>query len=107
MILARVVGTVVSTRKEEKIQGIKFLLLEKIDPATLKGKGDYLVAMDSVGAGKDEIVFYVSGSSARMTAVTEGKPSDAAIVAIVDEIELEGRLVYQKDAVASRNDNAE
>lgn len=101
MILARVVGTVVSTRKEEKLQGIKFLLLEKIDPSTLKGKGEYLVAMDSVGAGKGEIVFYVAGSSARMTTVTEGKPSDAAIVAIVDEIELEGKLVYQKDAINS------
>lgn len=99
MILARVVGTVVSTRKEEKIKGIKFLLLEKIDPVTLQGKGDYLVAMDCVGAGKGEIVFYVSGSSARMTAVTEGKPSDAAIVAIVDEIEIDGKVVYQKDAV--------
>lgn len=99
MILARVVGTVVSTRKEEKITGIKFLLLEKIDPVTLQGKGDYLVAMDCVGAGKGEIVFYVSGSSARMTAVTEGKPSDAAIVAIVDEIEVDGKVVYQKDAV--------
>lgn len=99
MILARVVGTVVSTRKEEKIKGIKFLLLEKIDPVTLQGKGDYLVAMDCVGAGKGEIVFYVSGSSARMTAVTEGKPSDAAIVAIVDEIEVDGKIVYQKDAV--------
>lgn len=99
MILARVVGTVVSTRKEEKIKGIKFLLLEKIDPVTLQGKGDYLVAMDCVGAGKGEIVFYVSGSSARMTAVTEGKPSDAAIVAIVDAIEVDGKVVYQKDAV--------
>lgn len=99
MILARVVGTVVSTRKEEKIKGIKFLLLEKIDPVTLQGKGDYLVAMDCVGAGKGEIVFYVSGSSARMTAITEGRPSDAAIVAIVDEIEVDGKVVYQKDAV--------
>ncbi|WP_017873727.1 EutN/CcmL family microcompartment protein [Candidatus Caldatribacterium saccharofermentans] len=101
MILARVVGTVVSTRKEEKIKGIKFLLLEKIDPVTLQGKGDYLVAMDCVGAGKGEIVFYVSGSSARMTAITEGKPSDAAIVAIVDEIEVDGKVVYQKDAVVT------
>ncbi len=99
MILARVVGTVVSTRKEDKIEGIKFLLLEKIDPTTLEGKKDYLVAMDCVGAGKGEIVFYVSGSSARMTAVTEGRPSDAAIVAIVDQIELDGKLVYQKDTV--------
>jgi microcompartment protein CcmK/EutM len=101
MILARVVGTVVSTRKEERIKGIKFLLLEKIDPSTLQGKGDYVVAMDSVGAGKGEVVFYVSGSSARMTGVTEGRPADATIVAIVDEIEIEGRIVYQKDAVTT------
>ncbi len=101
MILARVVGTVVSTRKEERIKGIKFLLLEKIDPSTLQGKGDYVVAMDSVGAGKGEIVFYVSGSSARMTGVTEGKPADTTIVAIVDEIEIDGKIVYQKDAVVT------
>ncbi|MBN2049736.1 MAG: EutN/CcmL family microcompartment protein [Spirochaetales bacterium] len=97
MVLAKVVGTVVSTSKEPKLEGIKFLLLEKIDPVTLKGKGDYLVAMDAVGAGEGEIVFYVSGSSSRMTGVTEGKPSDAAITAIVDSIDLNGKRVFQKD----------
>jgi microcompartment protein CcmK/EutM len=101
MILARVIGTVVSTRKEEKIEGIKFLLLEKLDPRTMRGKGDYLVAMDAVGAGMNEVVFYVAGSSSRMTAVTEGRPSDATITAIVDEIEIQGKLVYQKDALNS------
>jgi len=97
MQLARVTGTVVSTRKEQRIEGIKFLLLEKIDAATLEGKRDFVVAMDSVGAGVGEVVFYASGSSSRMTAVTDGKPSDAAIIAIVDSIDLEGELVYQKD----------
>lgn len=97
MVLARVVGTVVSTRKEEKIEGIKFLLLEKIDPASMKGKKEYLVAMDSVGAGLGEVVFYAAGSSSRMTAVTQGRPSDATITAIVDVIEMEGSLVYHKD----------
>ncbi len=97
MVLAKVVGTVVSTSKEPRIEGIKFLLLEKIDPATMDGKEDYVVAMDSVGAGLGEIVFYVSGSSSRMTRVTEGKPSDAAIVAIVDNIDLKGQPVYRKD----------
>ena len=97
MILAKVIGNVVSTRKEPKIEGIKFLLLEKINPTTLQGSGDYLVAMDSVGAGVGEVVFYVAGSSSRMTAVTEGKPSDATIVAIVDAIEISGSYVYQKD----------
>ena len=97
MQLARVTGTVVSTRKEQRIEGIKFLLLEKIDAATLEGKRDYVVAMDSVGAGVGEVVFYASGSSSRMTTVTDGKPSDAAIIAIVDSIDLNGELVYQKD----------
>jgi microcompartment protein CcmK/EutM len=54
--------------------------------------------MDAVGAGLGEVVFYVAGSSARMTAVTDGRPSDAAITAIVDTVELGGKAVYQKDA---------
>jgi microcompartment protein CcmK/EutM len=98
MLLARVIGTVVCTRKEPKIEGIKFLLLEKLDAATMQGKKDYVVAMDTVGAGLGEVVFYVAGSSARMTAVTDGRPSDASITAIVDTVELGGRPVYQKDA---------
>jgi ethanolamine utilization protein EutN len=97
MILARVVGTVVSSQKAQKIEGIKFLLLEKIDPVTMKGKGDFVVSMDSVGAGAGEIVFYVSGSSARYTNVTEGKPSDSAIIAIVDYIEKDGVYTYEKN----------
>lgn len=98
MQLAVVVGTVVSTAKEPRLEGIKLLLLDKLDPATMKGKGDYVVAMDGVDAGVGEVVFYVSGSSSRMTQVTQGKPSDAAIVGIVDVIDLEGRQVYRKDA---------
>ena len=97
MILAKVVGTVVSTRKEPKIEGIKFLLLEKINPSNLQGKGDYLVAMDSVGAGLGEVVFFVAGSSSRMTTTTEGKPSDATIISIVDSIDINGEYVYRKD----------
>ena len=97
MILAKVVGTVVSTRKEPKIEGIKFLLLEKIDPSNMQGKGDYLVAMDSVGAGLGEVVFFVAGSSSRMTDTTKGKPSDATIISIVDSIDINGEYVYRKD----------
>jgi microcompartment protein CcmK/EutM len=97
VVLARVTGTVVATRKEPRIEGIKLLLLERLDPPTMSGKGDYVVAMDSVGAGVGEVVFYVAGSSSRMTAVTDGKPSDAAIIAIVDAVELGGELVYRKD----------
>ena len=97
MVLARVAGTVVATRKEPRLEGLTLLLLERLDPANMAGKGEYLVAMDSVGAGVGEVVFYVAGSSARMTAATDGKPSDAAIIAIVDAVELDGALVYRKD----------
>jgi len=96
MVLARVKGTVVSTHKSPLLQGLKLLLLEKIDPVTLKGKGDFAVAIDSVGANAGEIVFYVTGSSARMTDATKGKPSDATIIAIVDAIEKDGAFTYQK-----------
>jgi len=97
MILARVVGTIVSSQKAQKIEGIKLLLLEKIDPVTLKGKNDFVVSMDSVGAGEGEIVFYVSGSSARYTEVTQGRPTDSSVIAIVDRIEKDGNYTYQKN----------
>ncbi|MGA2379015.1 MAG: EutN/CcmL family microcompartment protein, partial [Spirochaetia bacterium] len=76
------------------------LLLEKVDAVTLKGKGDYVVGIDSVGANAGEIVFYVTGSSARMTETTKGKPSDATIIAIVDVIEKDGVLTYEKSREA-------
>jgi len=98
MVLARVKGTVVSTHKSEHLGGLTLLLLEKIDPATLKGKNDFVVGIDSVGANAGEIVFYVTGSSARMTDATKGKPSDATIIAIVDQIEKDGAVTYTKNA---------
>jgi microcompartment protein CcmK/EutM len=98
MVLARVKGTVVSTHKSPSMEGLRLLLLEKIDAVTLKGKADYVVGIDSVGANAGEIVFYVTGSSARMTDTTKGKPSDATIIAIVDLIEKDGALVYDKSA---------
>ncbi|MDA3905613.1 MAG: EutN/CcmL family microcompartment protein [Bacteroidales bacterium] len=97
MILARVTGTIVASQKAAKMEGIKLLLLEKIDPITLKGKNDFVVAMDGVGAGKNEIVFYVSGSSARLAEITLGLPTDATAVAIVDVIEQNGNFTYQKN----------
>ena len=96
MVLARVKGTVVATHKPESMKGMRFLLLEKLDPVSLKGKGDYVVGIDSVGANAGEVVFYVTGSSARMTDTTKGKPSDATVIAIVDAIEMDGELTYSK-----------
>jgi len=96
MVLARVKGTVVSTHKPSTMEGMRFLLLERIDAVTLSGKGEYVVCIDGVGANVGEVVFYVTGSSARMTDTTKGKPSDATIIAIVDSIEKDGALTYQK-----------
>jgi microcompartment protein CcmK/EutM len=96
MVLARVKGTVVSTHKPSSMEGLRLLLLEKVDAVTLQGKGDFVVGIDSVGANPGEIVFYVTGSSARMTDTTKGKPSDATIIAIVDAIEKDGALTYDK-----------
>ena len=103
MVLARVKGTVVATHKSPLMGGLTLLLLEKIDPVTLKGKGDFVVGIDSVGANAGEIVFYVTGSSARMTDATKGKPSDATIIAIVDAIEKDGMLTYDKAAVTEQS----
>jgi len=96
MILAKVVGTVVSNHKNDKMEGKKLLLLEKIDAVTLKGKNDFIIAIDSVGAGVNEIVMYVSGSSARYTTETEGIPTDSTIIAIIDIIEKDGKISYKK-----------
>ena len=96
MVLGRVTGQVVSTHKEKLLEGITFLVVEKIDPRTLKGTGDFVIAMDAVGAGEGEVVFYVSGSSARMTEVTNGRPSDATITAIVESIDIAGATTYKK-----------
>jgi microcompartment protein CcmK/EutM len=100
MVLARVKGTVVSTHKPSTMEGMRFLLLEKIDAVTLAGKGEYVVGIDGVGANVGEVVFYVTGSSARMTDTTKGKPSDATIIAIVDSIEKDGSFTYQKAEAA-------
>jgi microcompartment protein CcmK/EutM len=96
MVLAKVVGTVVSTAKASQLDSLKLLLIEKITIPDLKGTKDYLVALDAVGANVGEYVFYVTGSSARMTDVSKGKPADATITAIIDSIDLEGAPVYQK-----------
>ena len=96
MVLARVKGTVVATHKSATMEGLKLLLLERIDAVSLKGKGEYVVGIDSVGANVGEVVFYVTGSSARMTDTTKGKPSDATVIAIVDAIEKDGTLTYGK-----------
>ncbi|MFP4066914.1 MAG: EutN/CcmL family microcompartment protein [Spirochaetota bacterium] len=96
MTLGKVAGTVVSTNKEPLLEGIRFLVVEKVRYPDMSGTGDYLVAMDAVGAGVGELVMVVAGSSSRLTEVTKDRPADATITAIVDEVDLEGATVYRK-----------
>jgi microcompartment protein CcmK/EutM len=96
MLIARVSGTIVATQKSENLNGMRLLLLEKLDVATMKGKNDFLVALDAVGANVGEVVFYVTGSSARLTDTSKGKPTDSTITGIIDNIEREGQLIYRK-----------
>ena len=95
MQMGIVVGTVVSTRKDPEISGLKFLIVKGCD---FDGKptGSSVVAVDSVGAGVGEIVLYASGSSARQTELTKDRPVDAVIMAIVDQVEVEGKLTWVK-----------
>jgi microcompartment protein CcmK/EutM len=95
MLLAKVIGTVVSSRKDPNISGFKLLMLRQMDPETLE-EGSVVVAVDAVGAGVDEYVLYASGSSARQTEVTRNKPCDAVVMAIVDEWAIDGEQRYEK-----------
>ncbi len=91
MKMGRVVGSVVATRKDEKLQGLKLLVVRNLD-LELDLEGGYVVAADAVGAGAGEVVLYATGSSARQTEMTDGRPVDAVIMAIVDEYDVGGAL---------------
>ncbi len=95
MLLGKVVGTVVSTRKEPTLDGSRFLLVRGVDPEG-KATGSLVVAVDAMGAGVGEVVMYASGSSARQTELTKDRPVDAVIMAIVDQVEVEGKLTWEK-----------
>ena len=95
MKLAKVLGTVVATQKDPKLQGLRFLMLGVVD-ADGKPAGGSVVAVDGVGAGEGEMVLFASGSSARQTGPTENRPVDAVVMAIVDSWEVEGKEKYRK-----------
>lgn len=102
MYAAKVIGTVVCTRKDEKINGLKMQVVQPINLLTLQEEGKPAVAIDVVGAGLSEVVLIVGGSSARQTAVTANMPVDATIMAIIDSIDIGGNKVfdkYQKEAL--------
>ena len=95
MHLGRVAGTLVASRKEALMSGMKFLVVKQIDEDNAD-TGTYVVAVDAVGAGPGEIVLYASGSSARQTELTRDKPCDAVIMAIVDSWDVGGDVRYHK-----------
>jgi microcompartment protein CcmK/EutM len=102
LIVGEVVGTIVASRKEEALEGLKFQIIriEDMDPESggLKPTGHYLVAADAVGAGHGETVLCSQGSSARLTDKTKDRPIDAVIMGIIDTIEIEGEKIFEKYA---------
>jgi microcompartment protein CcmK/EutM len=95
MLLGRVTGTLVASRKDEGLTGQTFLLVRQLD---LDGAetGGGVVAVDTVGAGEGDVVLWASGSSARQTELTRDRPCDAVVMAIVDSWEIGGELRYRK-----------
>lgn len=98
MQMGKVIGTVVSTRKDEKIEGLKLQMVRYVD---IDGKptSGLVTAVDSVGAGVGEIVLVAAGSSARQTEITKDRPVDAIIMAIVDILEIGGEKKYVKEGI--------
>lgn len=97
MILGKVIGTVVCTQKDASLGGKKMLLVQPVNAATLKNESTPVVALDAVGAGLDEIVMVVGGSSARNADTYTKVAVDQAIIGIVDYIDIQGSSVYRKE----------
>src|ERR1700689_2211170 len=97
MVLGKVIGRLVASRKEPTLDGLKLLVVRACDVDGTP-TGAIAVAVDAVGAGLGEVVLYASGSSARQTQATQNRPVDATIMAIVDQIAVDGQLRFNKDA---------
>jgi ethanolamine utilization protein EutN len=100
MLICRVVGVAISTAKQEKLLGLKLLIVRQATPGG-DASGDPFIAADTVGAGEGELVLVATGSAARETESTLGVPVDATIVAIVDSLAVGGRVTFQKEAVST------
>jgi len=95
MLIARVIGTTVSTIKDEKLAGRKLLILRQADEHG-SPVGKPYVAVDTVDAGAGDLVLTCAGSSARQTAITKDTPVDAVIMSIVDTLEVDGAIAFRK-----------
>lgn len=103
MFLAKVEGSVVSTKKEASMNGRKLLLLrpqlvDEKDPAKFRPGANTIVAVDSVGAGTGEMVLFCQGSSARLASGLKDAPVDAVIIGIVDSVDVLGKQIYSAKA---------
>jgi microcompartment protein CcmK/EutM len=96
MLIARVIGTTVSTIKDEKLVGRKLLIVRQTDERG-NPTGKPFIAIDTVDAGVGDLVLTASGSSARQTTITKDTPVDAVIMAMIDSLEVGGELVYRKE----------
>ena len=95
MKIGKLIGTVVATRKDEKLVGSKLMITQPLD-LELKPKGDPFIAVDTVGAGIGEIILYVNGTAGRIAARKLDSPIDAAIVGIVDNVDVDKSLLEDK-----------
>ena len=93
MTMARVRGTVVATQRSDQVDAPKWLLVEECDQRGA-GRGEYLVALDMVGADRGQVVLLTQGSSCRWTSRTEDRPMDTLVVGIVDSIDQSGEAAY-------------
>jgi microcompartment protein CcmK/EutM len=95
MLIGKVVGTLVASRKTETMEGLKLLVVRQVD---IEGreKSDYVVAADAVQAGVGDYVLYARGSSARQTVQTDRRPCDGVVMAIVDTWDVNGEVKYKK-----------
>ena len=96
MQIAKVIGSVVSTSKSDRLTGLKLLVVRPMELDTMEEKGSPLVAIDAVGAGVGEVVLLCAGSSSRMTELTKDKPADCTITAIIDSIDIGNQRVFDK-----------
>ena len=103
MFLGKVIGSVVSTKKDDKMSGRKLLLIRPMlidekNPSRLRPGQNTLVAVDNLGAGVDELILFAQGSSARQASGLKSMPIDAAVVGIVDAVDVLGKKVYKAEA---------
>jgi len=97
MIVGKVVGTIVCTQKDQSLTGKKMLVVQPLNIYSLKNEGSPVVALDAVGAGVDEVVMVVGGSSARLADGYSKVTVDQSVIGILDSIEISGTVIYRKE----------